>query len=499
MDAELLWSRMDKIVKVLITALAIWTSLCTTYPVKSYQPGVTTAVTSLKPRYMDNIFLPIIHNNPTPQPSKRINIPYFPGWNVTFDKMAIFWFGAVTPSQNYTDVRIAYTDHELVIHAVIFDRRIWYDPSQTPTNHTNYDSVSFFLHVGTDLATLPTPHTYRFDTQTSSWEPRPPRQASFQGTGTNWQQVSIPYVTESSWKGAGANQDVDNRGWHMEFKILFEDLGISSPPAQGTTWRLGITVHDRDTATGPMNPDTSWPTDLQPNNPSNWSLVRFGMPGYSPSSYSSGGNVEIRRDLSGTAVLDAMVGGGSRCGYEFQPYFENWGGANYSSSDLFDTLVEQNQGNYDDWPCFSKIFLTFPLSQVPTGKVIVAATLKLWQFGNSDPTKAQRSYIQVSRVDSDWSELAITWNNAPKVYENYDGAWVDPIPPPGYDFGLMRTWDISRAVHDAYTQKQPLRLALYSADYPMHSGKYFWSSEIDQQTGINRQPTVQITWGEPAR
>jgi hypothetical protein len=48
----------------------------------------------------------------------------------------------------------------------------------------------------------------------------------------------------------------------------------------------------------------------------------------------------------------------------------------------------------------------------------------------------------------------------------------------------------------AYNSGQPLRLAMYSADYYMHSGKYFVSSDEGDWNEVAR-PTLEVTWAEP--
>jgi hypothetical protein len=103
------------------------------------------------------------------------------------------------------------------------------------------------------------------------------------------------------------------------------------------------------------------------------------------------------------------------------------------------------------------------------------------------------SYINVLTVGEDWDEASLSWNNAPLAVENIGGTWVYPrdydLPEPAYQ------WDISKAVHQAYSGGEPLRLALYSIDGEMHTGKYFWTSEVydSNPEGI---PTVTILLGD---
>ena len=60
---------------------------------------------------------------------------------------AIFWFGRVTPAENYADVRTAYNDDELYLRVVIFDRRIWYDTTPSPDELTAWDAITLFLDL----------------------------------------------------------------------------------------------------------------------------------------------------------------------------------------------------------------------------------------------------------------------------------------------------------------------------------------------------------------
>jgi hypothetical protein len=78
--------------------------------------------------------------------------------------------------------------------------------------------------------------------------------------------------------------------------------------------------------------------------------------------------------------------------------------------------------------------------------------------------------------------------------ENVAAAWVDPLKEPPAAAGVPRQWDVSRAAAQAYAAGQPLRLALYEADYALHSGKYFRTSDIDEYWQESR-PTLIVTWG----
>jgi len=205
--------------------------------------------------------------------------------------------------------------------------------------------------------------------------------------------------------------------------------------------------------------------------------------------------VTIRNEPDGPEVKDAHVGGATNCGEPFNPnFFDGWGDANFAGADQVNI---QNQGDVADWPCFSKFYLSFPMDSVPLGKVIVSARLRLHLFGNSEPLLAMPSNVQVLTVLEEWIEDAITWNNAPLALENISTTRVEPVLEfPGWP-GVPYEWEVSRAAAAAYFSSQPLRLVLYSADSPMHSGKYFSSSE----TGIwnlEARPTLEVVTGRTA-
>ena len=86
--------------------------------------------------------------------------------------------------------------------------------------------------------------------------------------------------------------------------------------------------------------------------------------------------------------------------------------------------------------------------------------------------------------------------DAPQAWENVSRAVVDPLLAYPGEPGIPRTWDLSYAVAQAYPGGGPLRLVLYSADYYMHSGKYFHSSDVDDWMAEAR-PKLEVTWGNP--
>ena len=457
------------------------------------------------PPVMDHfVYLPLIIN--TSPSTRKINIPYFGQDNVTdqhFSEMALFWFGRISPSDNYSDVRIGYNDTGLVLLLSIFDRLLWYDPTPSPADLTRWDSVTLYLARNN----LINENAYRFTAQINSWEPnRLNWQLSERGSTTGWNITPLPFTTTTGlrWEDyttGGLNNNQNNRGWVAAYSIPFTSLGLSSKPVQGAEWNMALVLHDRDDANGTVILENSWPEDLQPGQPSTWGRLHFGLPSYTPSPLTPAGTVVIRNKLNGAVVPDAAVGGttGNLCPGDPQYIWNNWANENYGSSS---DMNIQNQSDLADWPCFSKYYVNFPLNSIPANKIILSATLTLYHWGNSGTLAlAQPSYIHVYTVDESWNESAITWNTAPLAYENVSQAWVDPAPPCGGAGQLNwpctpRSWDLTRAAAEAYQAGKPLSLALYSSDQDYHSGKFFTTSNVDDWDASGR-PTLVIKWGNP--
>jgi hypothetical protein len=459
-------------------------------------PGIPASGTAAATDY----HLPMVLNTSTAGVPgggvQQVNAPYLPqGINAetgAINQTAIFWFGQVDLTGNYADVRVGYTDQELYVHVAIFDRLVWYDKTRTGPDLTAWDAASLFIHMDGNGGNAPTSKSYRFVGQVRNVSnTMEDYQAAYQGNGVSWSPAGIPFTTDAFWRG-GPNDEVDDGGWRITYRIPFTSLGLAGPPAQGSLWRLGMAVYDRDDAGGTSIPDREWPTGLHPDKPGTWGRLRFGVPSYSPPAAAPTGSLQIRQGLNGAVVPDGTVGGGTNCGHTLERFTE-WGEANYAHEKGFNV---QNQYDVVDFPCFSKYFVTFDLDPIPEGKTILAAELTIYQFSNAglgivDP--GPDSIIQVLTIGEEWDEETLTWNNAPQALENVSQAEVPWMGTSGAPYGVPRTWDVLRAAAEAYAAGAPLRLALYSADAPQHTGKYFWSSDY----GVaESRPFLLISWGE---
>ena len=122
-------------------------------------------------------------------------------------------------------------------------------------------------------------------------------------------------VYQTDWRSDDQPiNDVDDRGWWLQYLIPFESLGLDGPPPQGTVWGLAVAVHDRDDAENTPIDDTLWPENMLPEVPATWGQLAFGLPVYSPPPAAPKGTTTVRHGLAGATVVDADVGGSSVCG-----------------------------------------------------------------------------------------------------------------------------------------------------------------------------------------
>jgi hypothetical protein len=386
---------------------------------------------------------------------------------------AIFWFGKVTPTTNYVDVRTHHYDNYVRFIFHVFDESLWYDSTPSASDLTRYDAISMYVVVnGT---------TYRFEKQLSDGDI----------SGSKVSVPSVPFTATTGWRGNALNDQGNDRGWTAEFEIPFTSVGLSGKPTAGSVWSMGMALHDRDDSSGTAIPVQTWPEQMDASNSQTWGSIVFGISSYTPPSVANQQTVTVQNGFNGATVLDAAVGGHSTCGGELD-YWSEWGEANYGSYPQFNI---QNQWDVADFPCFSKYYVTFPLSSLPAGKAVVSGKVILNMFGNAgfQVGDAKVSAINVIELLEDWDVNTVSWNSAPLAGEHISTTWVDPIDP-AHPAG-PHAWDVSRAFFDAYQTGQPLRLVFYSTDGDMHSGKYFYSSDTTDWNGTVR-PKLEVVLGD---
>lgn len=413
--------------------------------------------------------------------TRKVNIPYFntdPVGN-HFDQTAIFWYGQVTPSTNYTDVRLGYNNTELYAYMAVIDKRLW----------NGGDSLSFYLSADTPSGGTFN-NTWRFDANLSVNQTE--IKQAYKRSGASWVTSPIAFTTLSGWRGNGYNDNNDDKGWTMTYHIPFSSLGLAQP-ANGTVWRIAVATHNQNDAAHSPLPDTFWPETFNSANfdTSTWGQLVYGLPNVPTVTVVNQQSLTVRQNLNGASVSDAGVGGYSNCGGSLD-YWTQWGVANYAN---YGDMNIQNQSDISDYVCFSKYYATFPFS-LPPGKGIVSAKLTLHLFGGST-TPHYPSYIQVFRVAENWNETTINWNNAPLALENFGSTVVNPVNAfPGWP-GIPYQWDVTAIARQSYQEGTPLRLAMYDSDSNYHSGKYFVTSNTGDWNAVAR-PTLDIVYGDVA-
>lgn len=445
-----------------------------------------------------SIYLPAVQSPKPPPPSTTvIHIPYFGGdrtYDDHYSEMAVVWFGRVSPLENYTHLRMGYNAQQLSFEVNTYDRDLWYDEhSPSPAEISQWDGVSIYLMMPAN----PKARLLRFDAQLSTIDDnRAAYQAAYEYTNSGWTKLNIAFTTIAAHLGEGINGPLADKGWIINYEIPFASLGLSGRPADQSEWKMGARIYDQNSGPGGPTIQQVWPGGFNENSGGSYANVTFGYKPLQRTTRPAAGSVAIKQGGS-VNVPDGSVGGYSTCGGGYD-YWSEWGNVVYNSGYESQVTVIQNQRDVSDFPCFSRYYITFPLQAVPRDKVVVSAKLTLYQFGNSDPSGAIESYIHVFRIKDDWRPETLTWNNSPAAYENYPGIWVDPLPGYPGEPGIARTWDVTQALTDTLQSGDPsaLRLALQSADWAMHSGKYFWASEIASQA-MHAEPVLVVQWANP--
>jgi len=460
--------------------------------VPSSHPGATAPVAAV-PRtiapHLGSTAVSFVQPSATATAARvpRINVPYFGSSAVPFNQTALFWFGDVTSADTYTDVRVGYNQSELFIDLHTVDRYLWYDTNTSAPNLSQYDNASVYLNTtGTGSGSA-----YRFQAGVNGYVKRPNYQRAYTLKGAAWAAANIPFTPIYAWQGHGFNGPEDS-GWSMTYHLPFSSLGFSSAPTQGTSWKLAVQAQNRDNATASATlPAKWWPPAASETAPSGWGQLLFGVPAYQPPRASTTSIYTVRNQLNHQVVTDGMVGGALSCGNLGLNRWTQWGAQSYPGASRVNI---QNETFISDWNCFSKFYITFPLSSLPAGKAVAKATVTLYEYANAGVQgQPNPSSIQVATVNQNWNASTLCWNNAPQVQENITTILVNTkttpvVPAPG----LPIAWDVSRAVAQAYAAGQPLRLVFYTPADQHDSGKYFFSSSVGDWNAAGR-PTLQVT------
>jgi hypothetical protein len=440
-------------------------------------------------------------NAQSPDPPRRVNIPYFPD-QVTWAQTAIFWFGVNeqgVPGKNYADVRVAYTAQALRIRVTVVDYYLWYNENPTAADDlTQYDAAAIYLDTDYNRAAVPQSDDYWFLIGARHWQDVNDYKRQAQGNGSNWDTSWMPpkqwtAYSDMSWScdpGPNSNECGIDYGWTAIFTIPWETLGRSSPPPEGTIWGLGVLLYDRDDEPpdGYVAPEP-WPETFEADSPTSWGALHLGYADYQPPVAIPEGTSVIRAaSPEDNTVEDAWMGGGGECSGGHN------GGTEVNHGEDARLFIGTETAP-THFPCFNKSYLRFSLDAIPPGKVIISATLTLHHWGNADPSQAQPSWVHLFTISDPWEEMTIHWNNAPLAQENIAASWIYPVPEFTGWPGNPYDWNATQAVADAYAAGGPVSLAIYGSDTDQHSSKYLTSSETGDWNVAGR-PTLTVVWGQ---
>ncbi len=296
-----------------------------------------------------------------------------------------------------------------------------------------------------------------------------PSQAGKFGLSINGYTLDAAYDAPA-WETANRG----DRGWTAYRLVPWSQLG--GVPQQGDVWPLTLTAIDGATWQGSLH---------------------WGLPDY------AGRNIDGAQVVTVTLSGDAMTGGGTQCGSDDWPnYYPTWGSRNEDGATADGpranmgtaTQINAGQAQWDvaDWPCYDRYYAQWGLPALPAGAQVVSATVEMSNFGNPGygagyaPDGTGDTTYQVWEIDQPWSELGITWDNAPNPTEPTSRTVVRPIDvacpvplvnaacPPGVPYSFDVTEIVKRAYADGRSWASML---LYTAAGQYHSGKYFWGGD----------------------
>ncbi len=137
-------------------------------------------------------------------------------------------------------------------------------------------------------------------------------------------------------------------------------------------------------------------------------------------------------------------------------------------------------------PSFARSYLQFDLSQIPSGATIQSAQLQLTLKSYSTTTPAQFS---TQRVDTAWTEGALTWNTQP--------TFSDTIQTQSVNYGNPETWDLTTAVQNWLTGTWTNNgfIVKSTESIGVQTSRSYWTREAANPTHV---PTLTVTYTPPA-
>ena len=145
---------------------------------------------------------------------------------------------------------------------------------------------------------------------------------------------------------------------------------------------------------------------------------------------------------------------------------------------------------YDSW-VISRCYLQFDLSILPADAVIVAASLKLYQY-YTPHTSLEDHFVDLHRVSGNWEEDTLTWNNKPSFNPIAESTSFNDS-----DTFTWLSWDITSLLQDWLDGVfSNYGVVLKGADEGSdHTGCLYISSEYPSDP--SQHPKLEITYYVP--
>lgn len=159
---------------------------------------------------------------------------------------------------------------------------------------------------------------------------------------------------------------------------------------------------------------------------------------------------------------------------------------NYSSS------IFPRVGSYlSDFWLIDRCYLQFDLGTLPTDAVIVAASLKLYQYYTPNVV-LEDHFVDLHRVTNDWEEDTITWNNQPSFNPIAESTSFNDS-----DTYTWLSWDITSLLQDWLDGALPNHgVVLKGTDESSdHTRCLYISSEFPGN--LSQHPKLEITYSVP--
>ena len=191
---------------------------------------------------------------------RTVHLPYTTAVepDIPAAERAVFWFGEVGPTtETYSDVRMIYNEEKLHVTLHNIDQYMFYDPTPTTAELTQYDAATLYLNLTGTTGTAPTTNAYQFVAGLANLNVdrhllRADYEQAFRGNGSNWVETALYFESDTGTQTTNGLNNVTNSdaGWNVTFRIPYTTLGLAGKPAENTNWGFAVILHDRDDAAG---------------------------------------------------------------------------------------------------------------------------------------------------------------------------------------------------------------------------------------------------------